>query len=84
MRRIGCGLLCLLLVGCNDIFSTATAQDLAACEVEATKVQGAGDMGDLTFRCMKAKGYALADSCQPAKDGQDQQKNEITERCYGR
>ncbi len=30
MRRIGCGLLCLLLVGCNDIFATTTtAQDLA-------------------------------------------------------
>jgi hypothetical protein len=39
MLRICCGLLCLLLVGCNDIFATATTQqDLAGCEVEAIKV----------------------------------------------
>ena len=40
MRRIGCGLLCLLLVGCNDIFATTTtAQDLAGVVLARKNVQ---------------------------------------------
>jgi hypothetical protein len=82
--------LCALAVGaCDD--SAPTGQDLAACQVEAIKVYPhwrnnlgvAGDMGDFTYLCMKAKGYEYADLCSSAKTGvSDSWINETSERCY--
>ena len=81
--------LCALAVGaCTE--SDPKVQDLAACHWEAVKVypQGrndigaAGDMGDFTYRCMKAKGYEYADACNPTKTGGDRWINETSEHRY--
>ena len=63
--------LCALAVGaCTE--SDHKGQDLAACQLEATKVyphwRGNMDVGiraTSTYLCMKAKGYGYDDACLP-------------------
>jgi hypothetical protein len=65
MRQINRTLLVALLAlgACGG----SKESDMAACQNEAVKVypnwkqnNGAVDMGDFAYRCMKAKGYAFA------------------------
>jgi hypothetical protein len=74
----------LALSACGD----SKERDLAACENEAVKLYPnwrdnngalAVDMGDFTYRCMKAKGYAFAsDACPPGGGW----ASETMEHCY--
>ena len=81
--------LCTLAVAaCTE--SDHKVKDLSACHWEALKVYpqwrndigAAGDLGDFTYRCMKAKGYEYADACNPTKTGGDRWINETSEHCY--